>query len=73
MQGAAKGMQLLATGAQKAVGAVKAVGVALKVAFMANPVGFIIAAIVAVVVILVVLYNKCSWFRNGGKCYFLEL
>ena len=70
IQGAAKGMQLLATGAQKAIGAVRAVGVALKVAFMANPVGFIIAAIVAVVVILVVLYNKCSWFRNGVNAAF---
>ena len=70
VQGAAKGMQLLATGAQKAMGAVRAVGVALKVAFMANPVGFIIAAIAAVVVILVVLYNKCSWFRNGVNAIF---
>ena len=70
VQGVAKGMQLLATGAQKAMGAVRAVGVALKVAFMANPVGFIIAAIVAVVVILVVLYNKCSWFRNGVNAAF---
>lgn len=70
VQGAAKGMQLLATGAQKAIGAVRNVGVALKVAFMANPVGFIIAAIVAVVVILVVLYNKCSWFRNGVNTAF---
>nr|DAS62478.1 MAG TPA: minor tail protein [Caudoviricetes sp.] len=70
VQGAAKGMQLLATGAQKAIGAVRAVGIALKVAFMANPVGFIIAAIVAVVVILVVLYNKCSWFRNGVNAIF---
>ena len=73
VQGAAKGMQLLATGAQKAMGAVRAVGVALKVAFMANPVGFIIAAIVAVVVILVVLYNKCSWFRNGVNAIFRAL
>ena len=73
VQGAAKGMQLLATGAQKAIGAVRAVGVALKVAFMANPVGFIIAAIVAVVVILVVLYNKCSWFRNMVNAVFKAL
>ena len=70
MQGAAKGMQLLATGAQKAVGAVKAVGLAMKAAFLANPVGVIIAAIVAVVVILVVLYNKCLWFRNGVNAIF---
>ena len=73
VQGAAKGMQLLATGAQKAMGAVRAVGVALKVAFMANPVGFIIAAIVAVVAILVVLYNKCSWFRNMVNAVFKAL
>ena len=73
VQGAAKGMQLLATGAQKAIGAVRAVGIALKVAFMANPVGFIIAAIVAVVVILVVLYNKCSWFRNMVNAVFKAL
>ena len=73
VQAAGKGMQLLATGAQKAIGAVKAVGIALKVAFMANPVGFIIAAIVAVVVILVVLYNKCSWFRNMVNAVFKAL
>ena len=73
VQAAAKGMQLLATGAQKAIGAVRAVGIALKVAFMANPVGFIIAAIVAVVVILVVLYNKCSWFRNMVNAVFKAL
>ena len=73
VQAAGKGMQLLATGAQKAIGAVRAVGVALKVAFMANPVGFIIAAIVAVVVILVVLYNKCSWFRNMVNAVFKAL
>ena len=73
VQGAAKGMQLLATGAQKAIGAVRAVGIALKVAFMANPVGFIIAAIVAVVAILVVLYNKCSWFRNMVNAVFKAL
>ena len=73
VQAAAKGMQLLATGAQKAIGAVRAVGVALKVAFMANPVGFIIAAIVAVIVILVVLYNKCSWFRNMVNAVFKAL
>lgn len=73
VQGAAKGMHLLTTGAQKAIGAIRAVGIALKVAFMANPVGFIIAAIVAVVVILVVLYNKCSWFRNMVNAVFKAL
>lgn len=32
---------------------------------MANPIVLIIAGIIAVVVILVVLYKKCKWFRNG--------
>lgn len=70
IQGAAKGMQLLSAGASKAVGAVKAVGLALKAAFIANPVGMIIAAIIAVIAILVLLYNKCSWFRNGVNAIF---
>ena len=48
-------------------------GLAIKSAFLANPVGVIIAAIVAVVVILVVLYNKCSWFRNGVNAIFRAL
>ena len=32
---------------------------------MANPIFLIIAAIVALVAIFVVLYNKCAWFRNA--------
>lgn len=31
----------------------------------ANPIGAIIVAIVAVIAILVTLYNKCEWFRDG--------
>ena len=73
VQAAAKGMQLLSAGASKAVGAVKAVGLALKAAFIANPVGMIIAAIIAVIAILVLLYNKCSWFRNGVNAIFKAL
>lgn len=48
----------------------KAVGIAIKVAFMANPVILIIVAIVAVIAIVVVLYNKCAWFRNGVNAIF---
>lgn len=73
VQASAKGMQLLSAGASKAVGAVKAVGLALKAAFIANPVGMIIAAIIAVIAILVLLYNKCSWFRNGVNAIFKAL
>ena len=49
----------------KFIGIIKMVGLALKAAFVANPVGLIIAAIVAVIAIFVLLYKKCEWFRNG--------
>nr|DAS07239.1 MAG TPA: minor tail protein [Caudoviricetes sp.] len=49
----------------KFIGIIRAVGLALKVAFTANPVGLIIAAIVAVIAIFVLLYKKCEWFRKG--------
>ena len=31
----------------------------------ANPAGMVVIALTAVVAILVTLYNKCEWFRNG--------
>ncbi len=43
----------------------KTVGLAVKAFALANPIGLVIIAIVAVVAILVTLYNKCEWFRNG--------
>lgn len=43
---------------------IKFVGLAMKAAFLANPIVFIIVAIVAVIAILVVLYKKCAGFRN---------
>lgn len=43
---------------------VKIVGMAIKTAFLANPVGVIIIAIIAVIAIFVLLYNKCAGFRN---------
>ncbi|HEY4534284.1 MAG TPA: phage tail tape measure protein [Fusobacterium sp.] len=43
----------------------KMAGVAIKAAFMANPIGFLIAAIVAAIAIFVVLFKKVEWFRNG--------
>lgn len=49
----------------KFIGIIKMVGLALKAAFVANPVGLIIAAIVAVIAIFVLLYKKCEWFRKG--------
>lgn len=32
--------------------------------FLASPIGVVVAAIAAVIAILVLLYNKCEWFRN---------
>ena len=49
----------------KFITVIKIVGTALKVAFTANPIGLIIAAIVAVIAIFVVLYKKVEWFRDG--------
>ena len=49
----------------KFIGIIKMVGLALKAAFVANPVGLIIAAIIAVIAIFVLLYKKCEWFRKG--------
>lgn len=43
---------------------IKFIGLAMKAAFLANPIVFIIVAIVAVIAILVVLYKKCAGFRN---------
>ena len=37
---------------------------ALNAAMSANPIGIVVTAIVALVAILVVAYNKCDWFRN---------
>jgi TP901 family phage tail tape measure protein len=48
----------------KFITVIKIVGTALKIALTANPIGLIIAAIVAVIAIFVVLYKKCEWFRN---------
>lgn len=49
----------------KFITVIKMAGTALKVAFTANPVGLLIAAIVAVIAIFVVLYKKVEWFRDG--------
>ena len=43
---------------------IKLVGTAIRMAFIANPVGMIVMAIIAVIAIMILLYNKCAWFRN---------
>ena len=43
---------------------------ALNVVLMANPIGLVVAAIVLLIGIFVVLWNKCEWFREGWKAFF---
>ena len=47
------------------IGIIRGIGIAIKAAFLANPVGFLIGAIVGLVAIFVILYKKSTWFRNG--------
>ena len=57
--------KVLGSGFLKIIKVIKMVGLALKAAFIANPIGFLIAAIVAVIAIFVILYKKVEWFRDG--------
>ena len=51
--------------AQLATAAWTKIRVGLNAALAANPIGIAVAAIAALIAIVVVLYNKCEWFRNG--------
>ena len=42
---------------------------ALNLVMSANPIGIIITAITAIIAGLVLLYNKCEWFRNAITIY----
>ena len=53
----------VATGAQKALSA----------AMTANPIGIIIAAIAAAIAIIVLLYTKCEWLRDGVNAIFTAI
>ena len=44
---------------------VKTAMVGLNAVMAANPIGVIVIAITGLIAILVTLYNKCDWFRNG--------
>lgn len=39
-------------------------------ALLANPITWIVIAIVALIAVIVLLWNKCEWFRNGIKSVF---
>ncbi len=49
----------------KVTKALTAAQTALSAVLKANPIGIIITLIAAVIAIVVVLYKKCDWFRNG--------
>lgn len=46
------------------ISTLKAALMMLNLTFLASPIFWIIAAIVALVAIFIVLWNKCEWFRN---------
>lgn len=55
------------------VGILNAVAVAqalLNAVMLLNPIGLIVAGIVMLITILVILYKKCTWFRNIVKTIF---
>lgn len=54
----------------RVVGIIKKIGTAIGAAFAANPVFLIIAGIIAVITVLVILYNKCTWFRKAVNSIF---
>lgn len=43
---------------------------ALNAVLMANPIGLVVAAIVLLIGVFVILWNKCEWFREGWKAFF---
>ena len=54
----------------KFISLIKYIGIVLKSAFISNPVGLLVLAIIAVIAIFVLLYKKVEWFRNGVKLIF---
>lgn len=55
---------------QIATGLWQAAQMALNVAMSLNPIGLIIAGIVALIAIVALLWTKCEWFRNGVMAIF---
>ena len=53
------------TGIAAAIAAIEIVGIAANIAAIANPIGLIVAGIMAVIAILAACYAKFEWFRDG--------
>ena len=65
--------QLAQAGWAKATAVATGAQQALSAAMTANPIGIIIAAIAAAVAIIVLLYTKCEWFRDGVNAIFTAI
>lgn len=57
------GVGMIADGVAKAGGAVKILGTVFNA--LTNPIALVIIAIMAIVAVIVYLWNNCEWFRNG--------
>ena len=55
---------------QIATGLWQAAQMALNIAMSLNPIGLIIAGVVALIAIVALLWTKCEWFRNGVMAIF---
>lgn len=71
---ASEGLVALLTGkmtlAQLAQAGMAKAQAVLNAVMSANPIGLIIAGIVALIAIVVLLWTKCEWFRNGVMAIF---
>lgn len=47
------------------VTAIRGVGIALNAAFVTSPIGWIVLAIIGLIAVIILLWNKCAWFRDA--------
>ena len=57
----------------KVVEMAKAGTLAFNAAWLASPITWVIAGIVALIAIIATLYDKCEWFRNGVNAIFEKI
>lgn len=66
---AAFGKQAVTTAATALPGLISGVW-SFTAALLANPITWIVIAIIALIGVIILLWNKCDWFRNGVKGIF---
>lgn len=57
----------------KVVGMAKAGTLSFNAAWLASPITWVVAGIVALIAIIATLYNKCEWFRDGVNKIFEKI